>query len=97
MQPTRRKRWSTTNHRICKLAEWFWFRPSLDTFPPTVVRVYGLKEFQFRNGSHVWLDTGDYSYFAHAWKHVKHGLFRKPVRLDTPYDKDTPYRFRIGM
>jgi hypothetical protein len=83
VQSTRRKRWSTANTTLCKLAEWFWFRPSLNTFPPVVVRVYGLKEFQFRNGQHAWLDTG-YSYFAHVLKHVKHGLLRIPVRLDTP-------------
>jgi len=95
VHPTRRKRWSTTNPTLCKLAEWFWFRPSLETFPPVVVRVYGLKEFQFRNGQHAWLDTG-YSYLAHVWKHVK-CLLRLPARPTKPYAEDKTYHFRSGM
>lgn len=92
--PYRRKRWSTTNPKICKLAEWFWFRPSLSTFPAVVVRVYGFKEVQLRNGEHCWLD--EFSFLAHAWKHIKHDLFRIKARLDTPYGSKT-YRYSSGM
>jgi hypothetical protein len=96
VHPTRRKRWSTTNSTLCKLAEWFWFRPSLNTFPSVVIRVYGFKEFQLRSGEHVWLDTG-YSFVAHVWKHIKHDLLRLRIRLDTPYAKDKVYRYNSGM